>query len=123
MSAITIQQMADRVAALIEDRLQVQGADLGAKLKKTRHLLPVRVRQAAERLAAAGAASHNPKLLARIDEGAVAVDFDICVRHLTAIAPGTGFLRGLVRVALSVGLGLLVLALLFLVFRGWQGGA
>ncbi len=118
MSAITIQQMADRVAGLLEDRLQAQGADLAAKLRKVRHLLPGRVRQAADRLARAGVDSHNPKLLVRIDEGTVAADFDICVRHLTAIAPGTGFLRGVVRVAVSVGLGLLVLAAVILALRG-----
>jgi hypothetical protein len=118
MSAITIQQMADRVAVLLEDRLQAHGADLGAKLKKVRHQLPGRVRQAADRLARAGADAQNPKLLVRIDEGVVTADFDVCVRYLTALAPGTGFLRGVMRVALSVGLGLVVLAGVIYALRG-----
>jgi hypothetical protein len=122
MSAITIQQMADRVAALLEDRLQVPGADLTAKLRRVRHQLPRQVREAMVRLARAATDARSPKLLLQIDEGAVATDFDICVRHLTAIAPGTGFLRGIARVAVSVGLGLLVLGLAFLAFRGWRGG-
>jgi hypothetical protein len=122
MSAITIQQMADRVAALMEDRLQVSGADLTAKLARARRQLPRQVREPAARLARAASDARNPKLLMRIDEGAVAEDFDVCIRHLTAIAPGTGLLRAVLRVAVSVGLGLLVLGLAFLAFRLWRGG-
>jgi hypothetical protein len=118
MSAITIQQMADRVAGLLEDRLQVSGTGLAAKLKKVRHQLPRRVREAAARLARASAEAHNPKLLMRINEGAVAEDYDLCVRHLVAITPGTGFLRSLGRIAVSVALGLVVLGLAFLALRG-----
>jgi hypothetical protein len=117
MSAITIQQMADRVAGLLEDRLQVSGAGLAAKLKKVRHQLPRRVREAAARLARASAEAHNPKLLMRIDDAVVAQDYDLCVRHLTAIRPGTGFLRSLMRIGVSVVLGLVVLGLVFLALR------
>ena len=34
MSAVTIQQMADRVAQLLEERLGLGGRDLSAKLKR-----------------------------------------------------------------------------------------
>jgi hypothetical protein len=122
MSAITIQQMVNRISGLLEDRLQVRGADLAAKLKKVRHQLPGRVRQAADRLARAGIDSHNPKLLVQIDEGVVATDFDICVRHLMALPPRKRGLSALLRVAVSVGLGLLVLAGCVLVVRAWSGG-
>jgi hypothetical protein len=120
MSAITIQQMADRVSGLLEDRLQASGGDLAAKLRGVRRQLPRKVYEAAARLAQATVVARNPKLLMRIDDGAVAEDFDICVRHLVAIAPGTGFLRGIVRVAVSVALGLLVLGLAFWLWRGGQ---
>ena len=121
MSAITIQQMADRVASLMEERLQAAGPDLTAKLRRVRHLLPRVVREAATRLARAAADARNPKLLARIDEGVVAHDFDVCVRHLVAIAPGAGLLRVIARGAASVALGLLVLALCVVAFRAWRG--
>jgi ribose 1,5-bisphosphokinase PhnN len=117
MSAITIQQMADRVADLLDDRLQASGTGLAAKLKKVGRQLPRQVREAATRLARAARDAQNPRLLMRIDEGAVATDYDLCVRHLTAIAPGTGFLRALLRIAASVGIGLLVLGLVFLALR------
>ncbi len=118
MSAITIQQMADRVARLLDDRLQASGSDLATKLMRVRRHLPRRVYEAAARLSQATIAAKNPKLLARINEGVIAEDFDLCVRHLTAIRPGTGFLRAVARVAMSVGLGLCVLGLAYWLLRG-----
>ncbi len=118
MSAITIRQMADRVGVLLEDRLHASGGDLAGKVRRVRRQLPRRVHEAAARLAQATVAAQNPKLLMRINEGMVAQDFDTCVRHLNTIAPGTGFLGGVLRVAMSVGLGLLVLAVGFWVLRG-----
>jgi hypothetical protein len=118
MSAITIRQMADRVAGLLDDRLQAPGSDLAAKLARVRRQLPRRVYEAAARLSQATVAANNPKLMVRINEGVLAEDFDVCVRHLTAIPPGTGFLRGVVRVAVSVAVGLCVLALAFWLWRG-----
>ena len=72
MSAVTIQQMADRVAGLMEERLRIRGVGLAEKLRKGGRLLPRRVRVAAEFLAQAAAMAQNAKLLMQIDDGAVA---------------------------------------------------
>ncbi|MFD1809536.1 hypothetical protein ACFSHQ_19910 [Gemmobacter lanyuensis] len=60
MGAVTIQQMADRVAALLEDRLRIRGATLTDKARRARRQLPRRVRQAVDRLAAASEMARNP---------------------------------------------------------------
>ncbi len=111
MSAVTVQQMAQRVNGLLEDRLRARGDGLEAKLHHAGRLLPRQVRQAAGRLAVAEAKSMVPKLLLQVNEGAVARDYDTCVRHLTALTRSNGMMAGLVRVAASVAVGLLVLAL------------
>ena len=51
MSAVTIQQMADRVAELLQERLSAHGVDLRARLKKAGRRLPRKVRSAGEKLA------------------------------------------------------------------------
>lgn len=83
MSAVTIQQMADRIAALLEERLRLRGPDLAARLKRAGRTLPRPVRAAGQRLAEAAAMAQNPKLLLQLDEARIAADYDLCLRHLT----------------------------------------
>ncbi|MGL5010084.1 MAG: hypothetical protein ACRC6I_09385, partial [Paracoccaceae bacterium] len=111
MSAVTVQQMAQRVSGLLEERLLARGEGLDDKLTRVRRQLPRRVRHAAQRLAVAEAKSAVPKLLLQVDEGEVARDYDICVRYLTTISPLRGPTAAIIRVVTSVGIGLLVLAL------------
>lgn len=122
MSAVTVQQMAQRVTGLLEERLLARGDGLEAKLARVGRQLPRRVRLAAGRLAVAQAKVGVPKLLLQVDEGEVARDYDICVRHLTAINPLRGPMGAVVRVASSVAVGLLVLALMVGGFVWMQGG-
>ena len=82
MSAVTIQQMADRVAGLMEERLRVRGAGLTEKLRKGGRLLPRKVQAQAQILAQAATMAQNPKLLMQLDQGAVAQAYDVCVKHL-----------------------------------------
>jgi hypothetical protein len=121
MSAVTIQQMAERVSGLIEERLAVRGATLADKLRKGGRLLPRKVRLAAERLAKAGTYAQNPKLLLQVDEGEVSRDFDICVRHLTAINAGAGMRRMLGSMVTQVAFGLLVLGVAVIAVLKWRG--
>ena len=110
MSAITIQQMADRVAGLMEDRLRLRGAGLAEKLRSGGRRLPRKVRAAAEELATAAHMSQNPKLLLQIDEGRVAEAYDICLRHLAPLGAANRR-KGLIgSVAAQVAFGLIVLA-------------
>ena len=121
MSAVTIQQMVERVSRLMEDRLAVRGATLTDKLRKGGRLLPRKVRAAAGRLGVAGAHAQNPRLLLQIDEAVVSKDYDICVRHLTAINAGAGLRRMLGSMATSVAFGLLVLGVAVIAVLKWRG--
>ena len=121
MGAGTIQQMANRVASLMDERLGVGGADLSAKLKKGGRLLPHKVRVAAGKLAKAADMAKNPKLLMQLDEGEVAEAYDLCVRHLGSIDRKERRIGALVGFLASVALGILVLAVAVLVVLRWRG--
>lgn len=121
MSAVTIQQMADRVAQLLEERLGLGGRDLSAKLKRAGRTLPKKVRDAGRVLVTAAQRAQNPKLLGQVDMGQVTEAYDVCVKHLVAIDPvgrRRDLLAGMVG---SVGFGVLVLAVALLGFLAWRG--
>lgn len=121
MSAVTIQQMADRVAQLLQERLGLGGKGLSAKLKRAGRTLPRKVRDAGKLLAAAAQKAQNPKLLGQIDMGEVTEAYDVCLRHLIAIDPvrrKRGYFAGMIG---SVGFGVLVLAIAIFGFLAWRG--
>jgi hypothetical protein len=63
----------------------------------------------------------NPKLMHQVDDETVAVAYDICVRHLTAINP-TAARRGLLLdMAARIAFALLVVGVLLVVVLYWRG--
>lgn len=121
MSAVTIQQMADRVAQLMEERLAVGGRGLQAKLNRSRRRLPRRVRHAATALAEAAIRARNPKLLGQIDQGQVSDAYDICLRHLITIDPALRRRRIIASTLSSVAFAVLSTLLLLAGFLAWRG--
>lgn len=121
MGAITIQQMADRVAELMESRLRVRGAGLAEKLGRGGRHLPRKVRLAAGKLAEAAHMSQNPKLLLQIDEAEVAENYDICLRHLAPLGAGARRRGLLLSVTAQVVFGLIVVAAAALLLMRWRG--
>ena len=121
MSAVTIQQMAERITALMEQRLKLKGKDLSEKLRKGGRLLPRRVRAAAEQLAVASERSQNPKLLLQIDEAAVVAAYDTCSRHLSKIDAGYQRTSSILRTASSIAGSLLIVALIVIGVLYWRG--
>lgn len=121
MGAVTIQQMADRIAALMEDRLRLRGAGLQAKLRQAGRSLPRNVRLAGGRLAEAAAMAQNPRLLAQIDEARVAADYDLCLRHLSALNPAGRRRAALTGMATSIVFVLLAVAALTGLVLWWRG--
>ena len=121
MSAVTIQQMAERVAGLMEERLGIRGNGLSEKLRRGRGALPRQVRAAARELADFAEKSRNPKLLVQIDQGRVATCYDICLRHLSSQRPGSAALRTLARITATVVLGLMLVGAVVLLVQRLQG--
>ena len=121
MSAVTIQQMAERITTLMEQRLRLKGKDLHEKLRKGGRKLPRRVRAAAEQLADAAQRSQNPKLLLQIDEAAVVAAYDVCSKHLSKI--DSGYLRtsSILRAASSMVISLFVVIALAIAVLYWRG--
>jgi hypothetical protein len=121
MSAVTLQQMANRVAGLIEERLGVRGNGLDEKLRRGGRHLPRSVRAKARELADFAEKAKNPKLLVQIDQARAAACYDACLRYLSAQRAGSVRMRALVRVASTVALGLLVLGAVILLVQRMQG--
>ncbi|MFA5537714.1 MAG: hypothetical protein WDA23_00780, partial [Gemmobacter sp.] len=67
MSAVTVQQMADRVAALMEERLRIRGRGLAEKVKRGGRALPRKVRREAEYLAEVADLAQHPKVQTMLD--------------------------------------------------------
>lgn len=121
MSVVTVQQMADRVSGLLEERLRVKGTTLEARLNAAGRRLPRKVREAGRALAAALTMIQNSKLMHQVDDETVAVAYDICVRHLITINP-TAARRGLLLdMAARIAFALLVVAVLLVGFLYWRG--
>lgn len=121
MSAVTIHQMADRVAALMEERLHIRGKGLSDKLRRGGRALPRKVRAEAKVLAEAAFQAKNPKLLMQIDDGRVTAAYDICVKYLGPLNNWDRRKAMLLGVASSIAFSLLVVAGLTITVLVWRG--
>ena len=84
----SVQQMADRVAELMELRLRIRGDGLGEKLRRGRRMLPRKVSAAAAYLADTAEQARVPKLVSQIDSERTAEAYDTCVRYLKPLGAG-----------------------------------
>lgn len=121
MGAVTIQQMADRVAALMEQKLRVGGKGLAVKVRKAGRRLPKQVRIAAEALVQATEMAQSARLMHQIDDELVAEAYDICVRHLGGVDVADRRKGVMVNMAASIAFSLLVVAVLVVVVVWWRG--
>lgn len=121
MGAKTIQQMAERISALLTERMQIKGRDLGEKLARGGRRLPRKVRISAEALRLAAEQSYNPKLLLQINEEDVANDYDTCVKHLRKLNKGHKLREVLLGLSTSILFRLVAVAALVLGVLKWRG--
>ena len=121
MGAITVQQMADRVAALMEERLRVRGTGLRDKLRRSGRRLPRKVRKEAEYLAEVAVLAQNPKVQMLLDDERIAAAYDTCVRYLQAIGRRGRVSGFLIDVIGSAVFQILVVAALALAVANWRG--
>lgn len=119
--SFSVQQMADRVAELMEQRLGVRGADLSAKLKRGGRYLPTKVLGAAQFLALAAEQSHNPRFLPQIDPERTAIAYDMCVRYLKPLGKGARRTAMLWSILGSLAAVILVTGAMILAVLVWRG--
>ncbi len=121
MTGQSIEQMAARIAALMEDRLGIRGETLSQKLRRGGRALPARVRHAAAELAEAAEQMRHPRLAQRVDRARIQRAYDRCLHHLRPI--GAGERRWDYLVMLAARSGLAILAALGLVIAAlvWRG--
>ncbi len=120
MSRTTITQMADRVSALMAERLKIKGS-LEAQVARAKRRLPRDVFAAGEAMVEAVKLSSNPKFLPRIDEEAVAIAYDILVRHLNGVGRGERRKGLALDIAARVAFALLVVGGLWLAALYYTG--
>ena len=87
MSVVTVEERADRIARLIEERLRVRGRGLETKLRRAGRLIPKWVRQEAQTLVQAQHFSANPKLMKLIDPGQIDQAYTRCETWLKSVDP------------------------------------
>lgn len=121
MSSATVQQMADRVAELMEERLRIRGDGLDEKLRRGGRALPKRVRREAEFLAQAARVAQVPKLLVQIDNAKVTEAYDACLRYLRPLGKGARLRGFLLDLAASWGFAILATVALVVVVLIWRG--
>ncbi len=121
MGSVSVQQMADRVAALMEERLRMRGTGLAEKLRRGGRALPRRIRAEAELLAAAAEKAQVPKLLMQLDHERVAAAYDACVRYLHPLGRGARVRGYALDLAAASGFALVVTAALVVGVLVWRG--
>ena len=94
---------------------------ISSKLRRAGRRLPRPVRDAGAALATAVMMMQSPKLMRQVDDATVAVAYDICVRHLTAISPSAGRNGLILSIAASIAFSLLVVAVLLAGVLYWRG--
>ena len=121
MSSITIRQMAERVAGLMEVRLGVPGKDVATRLRRGARRLPRKLRKNAALLADAAEMAAHPKLVAQLDEARVAAAYDALTRYLSSLGGKTRRRDMLRDMTTSAVLSLLAAVGLFIIMLIWGG--
>lgn len=117
----SVQQMADRIAALMAERFGQRAASLDEALARTGRRLPRAIRAEAEILAQAAARANIPHLRVQIDPARTALAYDRCLAHLRREGRGARRLAYLLQVLASIAFGLIVLGGGVIAVLVWRG--
>lgn len=121
MGAVSIQQMADRVSGLLQEKLSVRGKTLAERLRNAGRRLPSSVMTEARYLDTAALQAQNPKLLVQIDDARVAGAYDTCVKYLTNLDRGVKRRAMLMGMASSIAFSIFAVGVLLVAFLWWRG--
>jgi hypothetical protein len=116
-----LQARADRLARLIEERLDIRGAGLQAKLGRGGRRLPRAVRDAGEQLLLAQRMAANPRLARQIDHARIDALCDAAERVLKRIDPWERRVTILVNWLAGNAANIIVVAALALAAIAWRG--
>ncbi|MCY1126168.1 hypothetical protein OU426_04815 [Frigidibacter sp. RF13] len=119
--SISVQQMADRVAELMEARLRVKGEGLAAKLRRGGRHLPRKVLAAAEALARQAEMATIPRLQMQVDPEEAAEAYDACVRYLKPLGAGARRRALLWQMTTAIATGLFVTLVALAATLAWRG--
>lgn len=121
MSGVSVQQMAGRVAELMEARLRIRGRGLGDKLRRGGRFLPRKVRREAEFLARSAEQAEVPRLQMQIDHQRVADAYDACVRYLKPLGRSARRRAIMLDILTGFATGIAVTAVLVVALLLWRG--
>lgn len=121
MSGFSVQQMAGRVAELMEARLRIRGTGLAEKLRRGGRFLPRRARREAEFLARSAEQAALPRLQMQLDHRRIADAYDTCVRYLKPLGRSARRRRILLEILTGFAAGLAATAVLVLALLLWRG--
>jgi len=121
MSGANVQQMAARVADLLEARLNLGGATLADKLRRGGRRLPRKVRREATYLADAARIANVPRLMFQIDPHRVRLAYDACLRHLKPLGAAERRKALAMQMLTGIGAGLFLTGTLVLLLLAWRG--
>jgi hypothetical protein len=121
MGTASVQQMADRVAELMEERLRIRGSNLNDKLRRGGRALPRRIRREAEFLAESAEKARNPQLFVRLDHARIAKAYDDCMAHLNGLNRWERITGRILSALGRISVNLLLLVVLVIAFLMWRG--
>ncbi|MGB3179228.1 MAG: hypothetical protein WBA90_15255 [Albidovulum sp.] len=121
MSGVNVEQMAGRVAELMETRLRIGGNGLSEKLRRGARFLPRKVRRAAAYLAQSAADAKVPRMQMRLDHQRIADAYDICIRHLKPLGVGARRRAIMLDILTAAGGSVFVAGIALLLLLLWRG--
>lgn len=116
-----LDERADRLAKLIEEKLNVRGQGLAAKLGRGGRKLPRAVREAGEHLLLAQRMEANPKLARQVDYSRIEAACDVAERTLARIDPFERRKTIAINWLAGNAFNLIVVAALALGLIAWRG--
>ncbi len=117
----SVQQKAQQVSALLEERLQLRGRSLSVQARRGRRFLSRHLRREADYLSRAADLAQNPKLMRMIDEGRVNRAHAQLVDFLEAIDPADRRKGAVLSLLGSLSINLIAVFVLFIAVLVWRG--
>lgn len=121
MADLEPQEMGERIAALMADRLGTGGQGLAEKLRRDGRRLPRRIRAEADYLVTAAELARHPRTCFMVDTGRLRHAHDLCHRHLSRIGRGRRLRRGVLDALGVIVLSLVVVAVGLIAVARWRG--